>query len=218
MGRDSSQGRRHAYPGGTSWGACPRAGLTTGGRPPIPVGSPTSVPTVRVGAVGAQICRDRASGRSGPVDSFAPTPDDGSRSPSPHMAAPIPPRTIDPSRREPSMHPTWQDSIYLQREQLARILHQPMALLAGRCLAVWGDTEGLNRVLAEGSPRSHTAPSCIAWGPMGYRSPITSGPGVWSRGTAGATARIAPTCASPCRSGDSCSPMPTSAWVRSDPR
>lgn len=48
------------------------------------------------------------------------------------------------------MHPTWQDSIYLQREQLARILHQPMASLAGRCLAVWGDPEGLNRVLAEG--------------------------------------------------------------------
>lgn len=48
------------------------------------------------------------------------------------------------------MTTSWKDSIYLQREQLARTLHQPMADLAGRCAAVWGDREGLNRVLAEG--------------------------------------------------------------------
>jgi hypothetical protein len=48
------------------------------------------------------------------------------------------------------MQTSWKDSIYLQREQLARILHQPMALLAGRCAPAWGDREGLNRVLAEG--------------------------------------------------------------------
>ncbi len=45
---------------------------------------------------------------------------------------------------------SWKDSIYLQREQLARILHQPLAALAGRCAPVWGDREALNRVLAEG--------------------------------------------------------------------
>ncbi len=44
----------------------------------------------------------------------------------------------------------WKDSIYLQREQLARLLHQPMASLAARCASAWGDREGLNRILAEG--------------------------------------------------------------------
>jgi hypothetical protein len=48
------------------------------------------------------------------------------------------------------MQKSWKDSIYVQREQLARILHQPLASLAGRCACVWGDREGLNRVLAEG--------------------------------------------------------------------
>jgi hypothetical protein len=48
------------------------------------------------------------------------------------------------------MQSTWKDSIHRQREQLARILHQPLASLAGRCAAVWGDREGLNRVLAQG--------------------------------------------------------------------
>jgi hypothetical protein len=48
------------------------------------------------------------------------------------------------------MSTSWKDSIYLQREQLARILHQPMASLAGRCASAWGDREGLNRILAEG--------------------------------------------------------------------
>jgi hypothetical protein len=50
------------------------------------------------------------------------------------------------------MQNSWKDSIYTQREQLARILHQPMADLAGRCAAVWGDRSALNAVLAEGFP------------------------------------------------------------------
>jgi hypothetical protein len=50
------------------------------------------------------------------------------------------------------MHTPWKDSVYLQREQLAHTLHQPMASLAARCAAAWGDREGLNRVLAEGFP------------------------------------------------------------------
>jgi len=48
------------------------------------------------------------------------------------------------------MTTSWKDSIYLQREQLARLLHQPMASLAGRCASAWGEREGLNRILAEG--------------------------------------------------------------------
>jgi hypothetical protein len=50
------------------------------------------------------------------------------------------------------MHSTWKDSLYRQREQLAQKLHQPMASLAARCVAVWSDRAGLNRVLADGFP------------------------------------------------------------------
>ena len=48
------------------------------------------------------------------------------------------------------MPSTWKDSIFRQREQLAQMLHQPLAALAGRCAAAWGDRDRLNRVLAEG--------------------------------------------------------------------
>jgi len=43
-----------------------------------------------------------------------------------------------------------RDNIYLQREQLARILHEPLARLAGRCAPAWGDRKALNAVLMEG--------------------------------------------------------------------
>ncbi len=48
------------------------------------------------------------------------------------------------------MTSAWQESIYLQREQLARILHDPLAQLASRCTAAWGDREGLDAVLLAG--------------------------------------------------------------------
>jgi len=48
------------------------------------------------------------------------------------------------------MHPSWKDSIYLQREQLARLLRDPLASLAERCAPVWGDREQLDSVLMEG--------------------------------------------------------------------
>ena len=47
---------------------------------------------------------------------------------------------------------TWKDSIYLQREQLARILQDPLARLAERCAPAWGEREALNAVLLEGFP------------------------------------------------------------------
>jgi hypothetical protein len=50
------------------------------------------------------------------------------------------------------MKHSWKDSIYLQREQLAGILHQPLADLAGRCASAWGDRRGLNEMLAAGFP------------------------------------------------------------------
>lgn len=45
---------------------------------------------------------------------------------------------------------SWKDSIYLQREQLGRMLHEPLARLAEECARVWGDRERLNAVQMEG--------------------------------------------------------------------
>lgn len=46
------------------------------------------------------------------------------------------------------MKNSWKDSIYLQREQLARILHQPMGELAMQCSDAWDDRDALDAVLA----------------------------------------------------------------------
>ena len=47
------------------------------------------------------------------------------------------------------MKASWKDSIYLQREELARILREPMGQLAERCASVWGDCDALDAILAE---------------------------------------------------------------------
>jgi hypothetical protein len=46
--------------------------------------------------------------------------------------------------------PTWKDSIYQQREELARMLRKPLALLVEKCVPAWCDRERLNTVLLEG--------------------------------------------------------------------
>ena len=48
------------------------------------------------------------------------------------------------------MKSSWKDSIYLQREELARKLHEPLAHLAERCSPAWGDRAQLNAILAQG--------------------------------------------------------------------
>ncbi len=48
------------------------------------------------------------------------------------------------------MGDSWKDAIYRQREELARLLHQPLAHLARQCVAAWGDREKLNQVLLTG--------------------------------------------------------------------
>jgi hypothetical protein len=48
------------------------------------------------------------------------------------------------------MQPSWKDAIYLQREQLAGMLREPIARLAEKCASAWYDRERLNRVLQEG--------------------------------------------------------------------
>jgi len=50
------------------------------------------------------------------------------------------------------MNKSWKDSIYLQREELARILHEPMARLAEHCTPAWGNREQLNEILVGGFP------------------------------------------------------------------
>ncbi len=47
------------------------------------------------------------------------------------------------------MKSSWKESIYLQREQLGRLLHEPLARLAQKCLPAWGDRERLDEVLGE---------------------------------------------------------------------
>jgi hypothetical protein len=54
------------------------------------------------------------------------------------------------------MRYSWKDSIYLQREALARILREPMEQVAERCAPAWGNCEALDAILAEnfsGIPR-----------------------------------------------------------------
>jgi len=48
------------------------------------------------------------------------------------------------------MELSWKDSIYRQREELARMLREPLALLANQCVPAWGDRDRLNAVLLDG--------------------------------------------------------------------
>ena len=48
------------------------------------------------------------------------------------------------------MKGSWKESIYLQREELARKLHEPLAQLAARCTPAWGDRARLNDILTAG--------------------------------------------------------------------
>lgn len=47
------------------------------------------------------------------------------------------------------MKASWKESIYLQREQLGRLLHEPLAQLAQLCVPVWGEREKLDQVLGQ---------------------------------------------------------------------
>ena len=49
----------------------------------------------------------------------------------------------------PIMPLSWKESVYLQREQLARELHTPLAELAQHCAQAWDSRERLNQVLLE---------------------------------------------------------------------
>lgn len=51
------------------------------------------------------------------------------------------------------MQDSWKDCIYRQREQLALMLHEPLARLAAECGPAWGDRARLNDVLLRGFSR-----------------------------------------------------------------
>ncbi|MGD2056489.1 MAG: hypothetical protein PVJ15_06750, partial [Gammaproteobacteria bacterium] len=47
---------------------------------------------------------------------------------------------------------SWKDSIYRQREELARLLCEPLVQLARKCAPLWGERERLNTVLEDNFP------------------------------------------------------------------
>lgn len=49
-----------------------------------------------------------------------------------------------------SLESSWQDSVHRQREELARMLREPLALLARKCIPLWNKRERLNEILLEG--------------------------------------------------------------------
>ncbi len=55
------------------------------------------------------------------------------------------------------MGDTWKETIYRQRAELAKLLHQPLARLAELCVGAWCDRERLNGVLLAGF---ETIPHC----------------------------------------------------------
>lgn len=65
------------------------------------------------------------------------------------------------------MHPSWKDSIYLQREQLAHLLREPLADLAGQCAPAWGGRDQLNDVLMNGFADIPHCASLYVLGPDG---------------------------------------------------
>lgn len=48
------------------------------------------------------------------------------------------------------MYTSWKDRIYQQREQLGRLLHEPLAQLALQCAPAWDQRQALNAVLQRG--------------------------------------------------------------------
>ncbi len=55
------------------------------------------------------------------------------------------------------MRPSWKDSIYRQREQLAHTLREPLTQLGKQCTPAWNDKAHLNRILSDGLA---TVPYC----------------------------------------------------------
>ena len=54
-----------------------------------------------------------------------------------------------PVNDERIMKPSWKDSIHQQREELARMLREPLEQLAERCAPAWGNCDALDAVLVE---------------------------------------------------------------------
>ena len=48
------------------------------------------------------------------------------------------------------LDPTWKDSIFRQREELARMLKEPLVLLSKKCVSAWGHRDRQNKELQQG--------------------------------------------------------------------
>ena len=62
------------------------------------------------------------------------------------------PAYLIPVNDERILKRSWKDSIHRQREELARILREPLGQLAERLAPAWGDCDALDAVLAENFP------------------------------------------------------------------
>jgi len=51
-----------------------------------------------------------------------------------------------PVDEEIIMKPSWKDSIHQQREELARILREPLGQLTDRLATAWGDCDAMDAV------------------------------------------------------------------------
>ncbi len=67
------------------------------------------------------------------------------------------------------MNTTLKDSIYLQREALARILHEPLGRLAECCAPAWGNCDQLDAMLAEHFPSVPHCSFLYCMGPGGIQ-------------------------------------------------
>jgi len=57
--------------------------------------------------------------------------------------------SVNSESQKSDMKPSWKESIYLQREQLARMLEEPLLQLAVQCASAWEDRARLNAVLQD---------------------------------------------------------------------
>lgn len=71
---------------------------------------------------------------------------------------------------------SWKDSIYRQREDLARLLREPMARLAGRCVPAWDDCTALDAILVEHFPDIPHCTALYCMGPEGLQHSDNVGP------------------------------------------
>jgi hypothetical protein len=116
------------------------------------------------------------------------------------------------------MEPSWLDSVFRQRAELARMIRDPLASLARKFVPASGDRDRLNAVLLEGFTNIPYCTCLYVVGPDGVQASDTVGnagliSGHYRRNLAESSYMKE---AMPV--WGSCFRTPTSAWPRIDPR